>query len=283
MKKNLEASYKYYIQRVKKLEKEGKILKEFKEDVKALKQEAINNKKDVSNVPQLAKKVEKLKTITNRRYRMSKKIKTTSQKIQAQKLKKELKKEIKILKEQQLTRQAKNRLIGKPKEASELGEAVFTKLNFAEIYEKGIYRVNKNGKVIHYKGLSAVRKQIKSLRESNDPLRKKRLFIKVYMKNLNDVGINFPEVRQILNSLAPEEITYLLNKGLIPEISFYYVLDENDIQEIAKKFDFLRNRENWEYMYIKDMSNLEEMKQIIKEENKLQKKQKKAKKFYKNY
>ena len=283
MKKNLEASYKYYIQRVKKLEKEGKILKEFKEDVKALKQEALNNKKDVSNVPQLAKKVEKLKTITNRRYRMSKKIKTTSQKIQAQNLKKELKKEIKILREQQLTRQAKNRLIGKPKEASELGEAVFTKLNFAEIYEKGIYRVNKNGKVIHYTGLNAVRKQIKSLRESNDPLRKKRLFIKIYMKNLSDSGINFPEARQILNSLAPEEITYLLNKGIIPEISFYYVLDENDIKEIAKQFDYIKNKENWQDMYIKDMSNLEEMKQVIKEENKLQKKQKKAKKFYKNY
>ena len=126
-KKTPQQRYKYYLGKLKRQKKEGKVSRPYRKEV----YDILRNPKNLNEVT--TKDVNKLKYLANPSERLKKKQKGKEQKIQ--RLKIELAKEKAKLKKTELRKQARNRLIGKPKSANELGENYFKKINFMDIYQ----------------------------------------------------------------------------------------------------------------------------------------------------
>lgn len=265
-----------YVYKIRQLQKQNKIPKELKKEAKI-----IASMKPSDVIEKANKKLlEKAKLITSPRYRAKKKLKGKNQD-KIKKLKKELSKQVKILKRNELLKEARNRLIGRPKDADQLGEPYYRKMKFLDIYEKGITRINKKGEIKHITGLKAVEMQIESLKRNNNPEYRKEIFIGAYIENLQNVGIDeelIDECKTILVGLEPHQITYLINTGLLPEISFYYILDESDIDTFEDKLIFINDKENWIDNYNKAVEMEEEMLKIVEQEHKIKPKGKFASK-----
>ena len=285
MKINKIKRLQNYIYKINSLKKHNKIPKDLKEDVKlitALKPKDVNPK-------DLNKYLEKAKYIASPTYRVKKK--TRGQEARVKELKAELKIQVKKLKENELRLEAKNRLMGKPKDASQLGEPYYKKLKFRDIYEKGLTVIDRSGKATKIYGIKAVNYQIKSLRRNNDPEWRKMIFVRAYLSNLREVGIDnqnhaylYRKIRATLNALEPKEITFLLNTNYLPEISFYYVLDESDIQLLNEKFNAIKeNASKWRSELAEMEKKEDEMMNIIEAENKLKGNEKKETTWFKNY
>lgn len=115
----------------------------------------------------------------------------------------------------------------------------FRRLNFDDVYEYGITRVE-NGVWKRYKGAEAVRRQIKSLEKFTDKNNQKQQFIKNYSTSLLKVGYKYSDVNEIKNFLKrqnADNIAIALELGRIPEIAFIYaqIITKKDIIKKIKR------------------------------------------------
>lgn len=112
----------------------------------------------------------------------------------------------------------------------------YKKINYEEIKEKGIYRIYQKKK-IHITGEEALITQIESFKERSSKAFLKKRFIENYVssiiKNWGDVELA-REVEKKLNRLSSDKLSYLINKGKLPSIQYYYATDE-----VQDKKDFL--------------------------------------------
>lgn len=156
---------------------------------------------------------------------------------------------------QELEREARRRLQNLPPAEDQLQGAFFKTLTYKKIVEEGITR-HIDGKVVRYKGMEALKTQIKSLIEASDPERKKQRYIQIYIENLELNGIPeeyiddkgnvrnlIKEMEKYLQSLDPKVLTYALDTGAISSIQFYYVIDDHDIRALAQKLEYYTSGE----------------------------------------
>lgn len=123
----------------------------------------------------------------------------------------------------------------------------FKKLDYKTLMKDGITR-NVNGKVVHYTGAEAVRKQIESINRRANPRRQKQIFIQNYKISM---GRSYYEqqtmtrVEQLLNRLTSDELSDIIESGELPSIAYIYsevLQDEQDDDKILiEKIETLVN------------------------------------------
>lgn len=186
---------------------------------------------------------------------------------------------------QELEREARRRLQNLPPAEDQLQGAFFKNLTYKKIVNEGITR-HIDGKVVRFKGMEAVKTQIKSLMEASDPERKKQKYIQIYIENLELNGVPeeyidekgnvrnlIKEMEQYLQSLDPKVLTYALDNGAISSIQFYYIIDDHDIKALAQKLDYYTSQEGKERL----MSNFKVDNEEVSAEVKLIQKERRLK------
>lgn len=156
---------------------------------------------------------------------------------------------------QELEREARRRLQNLPPAEDQLQGAFFKNLTYKKIVEEGITR-HIDGKVVRYKGMEALKTQIKSLIEASDPERKKQKYIQLYIENLELNGMPdeytdkkgntrnlIKEMEAYLQSLDPKVISYALDTGKIKSIQVYYIITKQDIEALAELLDYYTSQE----------------------------------------
>ena len=192
----------------------------------------------------------------------------------------------KLLKEQR-RKEARNRLMNLPKEASDINKNFTQKLSFKEIWNEGIRIYDQSNKTWkRLKGKKAVEYKIKSLIKQNNPEYKKQIFMKEYLKQMSLKFGKNSNVRKkaflVLEKLEPRQITYLLNSGLLPDINYYYVADKGDRANVEAKLDFIAKGE-WKKDFEANEKNVNAEMKLIEEEEKLkQPKYRESKKLKRN-
>lgn len=276
--KKIQRQYNYYYYKLRKLKKEGLIPKELKEESF----EIIKNKKDLNDVKQ--SDINRLQFLTSPQKRLRKYTRGKTKTAERRQLKAEFKTALQKLKDYQLEKEAINSLMGKPKSANLMGESTFRKLNFTFIYEQGVYRRDKDGNIILLKGFEAVKEQIKSIERQTNPEWRKSLFIESYIDQLSQViddSDTIEYIRGVLEDLEPRQITWLLNNGYIPEISFFYIITPEDITAMVDKFTYIDKTSNWEQAYNNMFKDLEEEKKRLEEWHKIEEERRKNNNKYK--
>lgn len=110
---------------------------------------------------------------------------------------------------------------------------LFKKLNYETIFQEGISRKVGN-RTVKLEGETAIRVQIGSLRRRASKSEQAQQYIENYMQPLKKLGM--PEEYRIklynkLKSISIDKLTYLIRKGILKQITFYYQ-DERTWEDI---------------------------------------------------
>lgn len=110
---------------------------------------------------------------------------------------------------------------------------LFKKLNYETIFKEGISRKVGN-RTVKLEGETAIRVQIGSLRRRSSKSEQAQQYIENYMQPLKKLGM--PEEYRIklynkLKSISIDKLTYLIRKGILKQITFYYQ-DERTWEDI---------------------------------------------------
>lgn len=133
----------------------------------------------------------------------------------------------------------------------ETQKQLFKNLDFKKIKKEGITR-KIGGRTVRITGTEAVRVQIKSLERRANPSILKNQYIANYLHSMRQVGFNAIEIEQVraaMQRLDPEELGYMIDSGMLPDISFVYagvrgheelleeilIALEQDVSEAVKK------------------------------------------------
>lgn len=275
-KSKAQKTYEYYMRKLQKEAKRGGLTTQ---EEKLLK--LVDKKPSEMSKQELGKKASKLKAEFKR-------VRTTKKYKAERKLRNEFYKELGKYRDYELRREARERLLNLPPRADQLQDAYFKVVRLDKLMREGITRRVDN-KLVKYRGVEAVKKQIESLQMANNPERKKRLFINTYIEQLlvNGLPTNYDfygeirhpidEMRTFLESCSPQQITFLLDTGYLPDIAFYYTWTDDDTETFIKRLDLL-NGDRWkweaEFDYVKQ--NEDAMVKILKKEKRLKQKQKDA-------
>lgn len=226
-----------------------------------------------------------------------KRIRKTKKYKAERKLRNEFYKELKDYEDYELRREARRRLQNLPPDADQLQSAYFKITTYKRLLEEGLTR-RVNNKIVRIKGVEAVKTQIASLKQANNPDYKKQAFINTYIEQLQLNGVPdeytsnengeeitrqpIKEIAEYLQSLDPKKITFLLDTGLLNDISFYYLWTDSDTEAFINRLDYLINNKNKiQEQYETAYANEGEIIKIIKRERKL--KDKTIKQVHKNY
>jgi len=226
-----------------------------------------------------------------------KRIRKTKKYKAERKLRNEFYKELKDYEDYELRREARRRLQNLPPDADQLQSAYFKITTYKRLLEEGLTR-RVNNKIVRIKGVEAVKTQIASLKQANNPDYKKQAFINTYIEQLQLNGVPdeytsnengeeitrhpIEEIAEYLQSLDPKKITFLLDTGQLNDISFYYLWDDSDTEAFIKRLDYLiNNKTKIQEQYETAYANEGEIIKIIKRERKL--KDKTIKQVHKNY
>lgn len=275
-KSKAQKTYEYYMRKLQKEAKRGGLTTQ---EQKLLK--LVDKKPSEMSRQELGKRASKLKA-EFKRVRSTKKYKAE------RKLRNEFYKELGKYRDYELRREARERLLNLPPRADQLQDAYFRVVRLDKLMREGITRRVDN-KLVRYSGVEAVKKQIESLQMANNPERKKRLFINTYIEQLQinglptkydfygDIRHPIDEMHAFLETCSPQQITFLLDKGYLPDIAFYYTWTDDDTETFIKRLDLL-NGDRWkweaEFDYVKQ--NEDAMVKILKKEKRLKQKQKDA-------
>ena len=244
------------------------------------------------NFKELRKRANKLKS-EFKRIRKTKKYKAE------RKLRNEFYKELKEYEDYEIRREARRRLQNLPPDADQLQSAYFKITTYKRLLEEGLTRRIDN-KIVRIKGIEAVKTQIASLRQANNPEYKKQAFINTYIEQLqlngvpdeiitNENGVEITrrpieEMAEYLQSLDPRKITFLLDTGLLNDISFYYLWTDSDTEALLARLDYLKSdADKIEARYQEEFENEFQMVKLIKKEKRLRAKKEALKKINKNY
>lgn len=186
--------------------------------------------------------------------------------------------------DEELTREARRRILNLPPSPDQLRASYFQVMQYQKIVKEGITR-RQGGRVVRFKGLEGIKVQIKSFEFATDSYRKKEQFINTYIENMQNMGIPasyetidaktgksinvnlISEVRNLLESFDPNQITYLLDTGKIYDIKFYYVIDESDLDDLNQMIEYIKdNREEIMSQYNETIENENQMKALIRQE-----------------
>lgn len=296
-KSKAQTTYEYYRKRLLKEAERGGLTTQEARLIKIV-EKAPNE----LNKSQIQQKAYKLKA-EFKRIRKTKKYKAE------RKIRNIFYKELGKFQKEELRREARARLMNLPPRADQMQSAYFKQVKLNKLMQEGITRRIDN-KIVRYKGVEAVEKQIESLRRANNPEYKKKQFIETYITNLEINGVPeeyvskniivkneitgepenkvfrpIEEMRAFLESCDPKEITYLLDKGYIRSIEIYYVWDDNDTEHFVRMLDLLQgsNRWKWERDFKQAYAEEEAMAKIIKKEKKLKEKTESTIKVHNNF
>lgn len=191
--------------------------------------------------------------------------------------------------EEELSREARRRILNLPPSPDQLRASYFQIMQYQKILKEGITR-RQGGRVVRFKGLEGIKVQIKSFEFATDSYRKKNQFINTYIENMQNVGVPasyetidpktgkpitvnlIQEINNLLESFEPNQITYLLDTGKLYDIKFYYVLDESDLDDLYQMIQFLTdNREAILNDYNATIENENQMKALIRQERRYKK------------
>lgn len=217
-----------------------------------------------------------------------KRIKITKKYKIERKYRNEFYKVLKAFETSELKREARRRLMDLPPSPDQLRASYFDVMQYQKLIKEGITR-RQGGRVVRYKGLQAVKVQITSLKFATDSYRKKAQFINTYIENMQNMGIPeewetinkegkfvkvniIKEMREFLESLEPNVITYLLDTGRLYDIKFYYVLDESDIEEMYQMLEY--TRDNMDFImsaYNKTIEKENQMLALLRQERRYKK------------
>lgn len=104
----------------------------------------------------------------------------------------------------------------------------YSKLNFNTLQEKGTYRIRKTKdgfKRVQYKGINAIKLQLKSLKKQTSAEYRKNIFIKNYLKSMQKVGYSLSErneIRDKLKNLSSQKLTLAIDSAEFPSIQYNY-------------------------------------------------------------
>lgn len=104
-------------------------------------------------------------------------------------------------------------------------QSFFKKLDIDEVYNKGVWRRTKGGKLKLYTGDKALKIQIESMRRRASKVYMKNLYIDNYIKALRKVYPHSRKTKEIekqLRKLTYDELTFMINTGRLKSISFIY-------------------------------------------------------------
>lgn len=191
--------------------------------------------------------------------------------------------------EEELSREARRRILNLPPSPDQLRASYFQIMQYQKILKEGITR-RQGGRVVRFKGLEGIKVQIKSFEFATDSYRKKNQFINTYIENMQNMGVPssyetidpktgkpitvnlIQEINNLLESFEPNQITYLLDTGKLYDIKFYYVLDESDLDDLYQMIQFLTdNREAILNDYNATIENENQMKALIRQERRYKK------------
>lgn len=226
-----------------------------------------------------------------------KRIRKTKKYKAERKLRNEFYKELKEYEDYELRREARRRLQNLPPDADQLQSAYFKITIYKRLLEEGLTR-RVNNKIVRIKGVEAVKIQIASLKQANNPDYKKQAFINTYIEQLQLNGVPdeytsnvngeeitrqpIKEIAEYLQSLDPKKITFLLDTGQLNDIRFYYLWTDSDTEAFINRLDYLiNNKTKIQEQYETAYANEGEIIKIIKRERKL--KDKTIKQIHKNY
>ena len=220
-----------------------------------------------------------------------KRIRQTKKYKEARKQRNEFYKELKKFETYELLREARRRLQNLPPAPDQLQGAYFKNMTYSGVRKKGITR-RENDKVVRYTGKEAVKKQIESFKLASNPDLKKKRFIETYREQLELNGVPddyttevyieetgeyktitrrpVDEMIEYLESLDPKKISFLLDVGLLADITFYYIWSDSDTEAFIKKLDYLKKDEaKIEARYQQDYANEFKLAKLIKKERAL--------------
>lgn len=150
-----------------------------------------------------------------------------------------------------------------------LPKTLFKNLDYNKIYNEGITRKVGN-KTIRYIGEEAVKIQINSLKNRASKSFQAQNYITNYINALESVGFsdeNIIKIKNNLNNLSVDKLTYLINNNILPQIYFLYSEDEDEdelTQDIINKIKHGINKEDY-YLYKQQKKKLKPL--IEKEYN----------------
>lgn len=217
-----------------------------------------------------------------------KRIRTTKKYKIERKYRNEFYRVLKAFETSELKREARRRLMDLPPSPDQLRASYFDVMQYQKLIKEGITR-RQGGRVVRFKGLQAVKVQITSLKFATDSYRKKAQFINTYIENMQNMGIPeewetinkegkfvkvniIKEMRDFLESLEPNVITYLLDTGRLYDIKFYYVLDESNIEEMYQMLEY--TRDNMDFImsaYNKTIEKENQMLALLRQERRYKK------------
>lgn len=114
-------------------------------------------------------------------------------------------------------------------------------LNYEKVYKEGITRKRGN-LTIRYTGEEAIAIQIQSMQRRASKSYMAQHFINNYMSALykQDFDPEYAQrVKDILESVSIDKLTYLIDKGLLPSIQFIYV--NGKVQALSDEDEFLQD------------------------------------------
>lgn len=217
-----------------------------------------------------------------------KRIRTTKKYKTERKYRNEFYRVLKAFETSELKREARRRLMDLPPSPDQLRASYFDVMQYQKLIKEGITR-RQGGRIVRYKGLQAVKVQITSLKFATDSYRKKAQFINTYIENMQNMGIPeewetinkegkfvkvniIKEMKDFLESLEPNVITYLLDTGRLYDIKFYYVLDESNIEEMYQMLEY--TRDNMDFImsaYNKTIEKENQMLALLRQERRYKK------------
>lgn len=217
-----------------------------------------------------------------------KRIRTTKKYKTERKYRNEFYRVLKAFETSELKREARRRLMDLPPSPDQLRASYFDVMEYQKLIKEGITR-RQGGRVVRFKGLHAVKVQITSLKFATDSSRKKAQFINTYIENMQNMGIPeewetinkvgkfvkiniIKEMKDFLEGLEPNVITYLLDTGRLYDIKFYYVLDESDIEEMYQMLEY--TRDNMDFImsaYNKTIEKENQMLALLRQERRYKK------------
>lgn len=106
----------------------------------------------------------------------------------------------------------------------ETQKQLFKNLDFKKIKQEGITR-KIGGRTVRITGTEAVRVQIKSLERRANPDILKNQYIQNYASAMRKVGFKVDEIEGVRKSMAQvdaESLGYMVDSGILPDISFMY-------------------------------------------------------------
>lgn len=217
-----------------------------------------------------------------------KRVKTTKKYKIERKYRNEFYRVLKAFETSELKREARRRLMDLPPSPDQLRASYFDVMQYQKLIKEGITR-RQGGRVVRFKGLQAVKVQITSLKFATDSYRKKAQFINTYIENMQNMGIPeewetinkegkfvkvniIKEMKDFLEGLEPNVITYLLDTGRLYDIKFYYVLDESNIEELYQMLEY--TRDNMDFImsaYNKTIEKENQMLALLRQERRYKK------------